>query len=144
MPQKGCSESFINRLNNDQNPKQARLRPMDDKFTLIKFLDSSISRKTEAIGKEALPAVSSTLRSVLVGGSSVTGSNSLMKMGFRNIDQVNEFSDKVEELVQSKDFLEHLSIKVGEPRLSETEDDFVVRAKEELKYLLRIKLDKKP
>jgi hypothetical protein len=60
-----------------------------------------------------------------------------------NLNKEKEkFSAEVSKLAHSDDFIETLSKDIGKPRDSESEDEFVDRAKRTMKDLLRKKLSK--
>lgn len=55
--------------------------------------------------------------------------------------KAQEFSGKVSDLISSDDFISDLSDRIGTPLASETEDEFVARAKSQMRSLLSEKLE---
>lgn len=51
-----------------------------------------------------------------------------------------EFADQVGDLVESEEFVTELSDQIGKPQPGESEDEFVERAKNAMKKLMRAKL----
>lgn len=59
---------------------------------------------------------------------------------FKSQKKLKEFSSKVSEVAYSDEVIDELSQNVGEPQEDETEDQFVERAKSEMKKILKKKL----
>jgi hypothetical protein len=57
------------------------------------------------------------------------------------ISQINEFSEKVSQLVHSESFIQNFSDSIGKPQPNESEDQFVGRAKNIMKKLLIGKME---
>ncbi len=57
------------------------------------------------------------------------------------ISQINEFSEKVSQLVHSESFIQNLSDSIGKPQPNESEGQFVERAKSIMKKLLMAKME---
>lgn len=55
-------------------------------------------------------------------------------------NEKKEFSEKVSTLVHSEDFIQNLSNAIGEPKKHESEIEFVSRAKNTMRKLLKEKL----
>jgi hypothetical protein len=58
------------------------------------------------------------------------------------VNQRNKFSSVLSKLVQEDSFIDELSDSIGKPKENESEDEFVERAKDALRYLLDRKLSK--
>lgn len=72
----------------------------------------------------------------LIAGPAVSGGLSI------SAGEGAKFANGVAEIVTSKEFTQELSEAVGKPHISETEDEFVARAKDQMRALLRRKLSK--
>lgn len=59
--------------------------------------------------------------------------------GLSNAEE-DKFADHLSQIVTSEDFISDLSNLIDSPHANESEDDFVVRAKESMRNLLRDKL----
>lgn len=58
----------------------------------------------------------------------------------RSNKDIVKFSEQAEKIVTQDSFLDELDSKIGPTRQNETEDEFVARAKKEMRELLRLKL----
>ena len=71
----------------------------------------------------------------------VVASNVLVSTGLKfGKSEQGEFAKGVAEVVMSKEFTQELSQAIGQPDATETEDDFVARAKAKMAALLNRKL----
>jgi len=57
-------------------------------------------------------------------------------------NDANKFSEKVTQLAYSEEFLNEFSNEIGLPKEGESEEEFVMRAKNKMKNLLKVKLEK--
>ncbi|EMO7187391.1 hypothetical protein JHE03_24280 [Pluralibacter gergoviae] len=55
-------------------------------------------------------------------------------------DKQSDFSNQAAELVTDEKFLDELQDKIGTPQVNEDEDEFIHRAKKEMRNLLKSKL----
>ncbi|MXM18824.1 hypothetical protein, partial [Klebsiella pneumoniae] len=55
-------------------------------------------------------------------------------------DKQSDFSNQAAELVTDEKFLDELQDKIGNPQANENEDEFIHRAKKEMRNLLKSKL----
>lgn len=83
--------------------------------------------------KDNLPALKNALTGVQ---TSVAASYQLVSGGVKS----SEFSNQVTTLVASDEFMSQLSENIGEPKTEESEDEFVDRATETMRQLLKSKL----
>lgn len=58
----------------------------------------------------------------------------------KNSNDIVKFSEQAEKLVTQDSFIDELDSKIGAFRENESEDEFVVRAKKEMRALLKAKL----
>jgi len=83
-------------------------------------------------------AISTGINNILVA-SSVIG---LFSGSGKKEKAAEEFSNKVSRFVHSDEFIGEFSKDIGIPKENESEDEFVSRAKDAMKNLLRKKLSK--
>lgn len=96
------------------------------------------SKKEDSIGKYAIQSVSSAVISAFAVNSVDISSSLIYGSGYKK--DVEKFSTQVGDLVGSDEFVTELSAKIDVPLPNESEDDFVKRAKESMKQLMRAKL----
>lgn len=95
------------------------------------------SSKSNTNNKTEL-AISSKINTILVASSAV----GLFSGSGKKEKATEEFSKKVSQFVHSDEFLDEFSKDIGEPKQNESEDEFVNRAKDAMRNLLRKKLSK--
>ncbi len=83
------------------------------------------------------PAESEVSTAIVI---SIKNEISLSKSSTISNSKKEKFSNEVNHLVNSDEFLDNLSDEIGTPKQSESEDEFVFRAKETMKSLLRKRL----
>jgi len=118
-------------------------------MTNFKDFFKSMESKSKALAqsnssKLAVTTAISNILSTGLAANSISGlpSNSIAGVTIANKKQIasEKFSNDVSELVHSDDFLEEFSQNIGTPQENESEDEFVNRAKEAMRALLRKKL----
>jgi len=77
------------------------------------------------------------LNTTLAGVQTEVGIATLATLGK---SKASEFAGEVRALVSNEDFIAQLSEDIGEPKEAETEEEFVNRAKQTMKDLLKSKL----
>lgn len=88
--------------------------------------------------KTELASIGSKINNILMTAS-VTG---LLVGSGKKEKAADEFSNKVSQFVHSDEFIGELSKDIGTPKENESEDEFVSRAKDAMKNLLRKQLSK--
>jgi len=103
------------------------------------FFDSKKSGNTALISKaESKIAIAAKINNLLIANPVI---GSFSNSGKKEI-AVEEFSNEVSQMVNSDKFLDEFSKDVGMPKVDESEDEFVNRAKDVMRNLLRAKLSK--
>lgn len=112
----------------------------DRKFSLSSF----IAESSAAAGK-ALPSPSASTGGELgqVAIRIADGISPILEISGLKKSEQEKFEQSAVDLVTSSDFIDGLSEKVGVPLEGETKEEFVSRAKSELRTLLTQKLLKK-
>jgi hypothetical protein len=100
--------------------------------------DSSKTAVTTAINN--VFSTSSAIKSISSTALASNSINGLLSNSNKKEIAAKKFSNNVSELVHSDEFLEEFSEKVGTPKESESEDEFVNRAKDIMRTLLKTKL----
>ena len=107
-------------------------------MTSFKDFFTSKTNPGEPSGSTAIAAVSSAVVRGLTS-SSVVLSASTSTISLSTSDK-EKFAHQVGDLVGSEEFVTELSDHIGKPLPGESEDEFVERAKNAMKKLLRAKL----
>jgi hypothetical protein len=87
--------------------------------------------------KKALPAAKIQQPAIQIAGALMASGLSITK------SSADKFGHEVNSLASSDEVISELSTKLGEPYQTETEEEFVNRAKSTLKNILKVKLKKK-
>lgn len=90
---------------------------------------------------DSAPVRESSALSVRSSVGTVVAGHELVSTGLKfSESEQGEFAQGVAEVVMSKEFTQELSQAIGQPDATETEDDFVARAKAKMAALLSSKL----
>lgn len=81
--------------------------------------------------KNVTGTIATTLRTSLMASSIIPNLST---------DEKTKFSNQAVELVTQDEFLDELEAKIGDPKVNESEDEFVSRAKDKMRELLKSKL----
>lgn len=105
------------------------------------FFNSMESKNTALAQNEgSKSAVTTAISNILSIGLVTNSINGLLSNSNKKEMAAEKFSNDVSELVHSDEFLDEFSEKVGVPKKNESEDEFVNRAKETMRALLKKKL----
>lgn len=104
--------------------------------TLKEFLDSN--KKSTSLTLLPGPKLAATIQSSLVSFEA----NQKHQLVNNNKEASKDFSNKLSNLIQSDEFMQQLSDKVGQPLKTESENEFVDRAKNTMRKIILSKLEK--
>lgn len=101
------------------------------------FAKPEAKQSPSAIGSSNLAVSVAAVSVGVVAGLSST--HNMKGLVISNSER-ETFGNQIGEMVGSEDFISELSIRLGSPKANESEDDFVARAKQSMRNLLKDKL----